>query len=99
MLFDEMVIAPPEDKLAPNQFTYNALISVLTHSGCLEMAALKFREMQEVNREHYRIFSLVLGGGGGDESGAALASMVTDVLDMANCFLDFLFNLYSRLDF
>lgn len=56
MLFDEMVAAPPEDKLVPNQFTYNALISVLTHSGCLELAALKFREMQEVNEEFCRVF-------------------------------------------
>lgn len=47
-LFEEMQAAPLEEGIAPNQFTYNALISVLTFSGCLDEATQKFQEMQEV---------------------------------------------------
>lgn len=47
-LFDEMQTAPPGANIAPNQFTYNALISVLTFSGRLDLATEKFREMKEV---------------------------------------------------
>lgn len=43
-----MQVAPPEANIAPNQFTYNALISVLTFSGRLELATDKCREMKEV---------------------------------------------------
>lgn len=44
--------APPEANIAPNQFTYNALISVLTISGRLELATEKFREMKEVGKKN-----------------------------------------------
>lgn len=47
-LFDEMQKGPPEAITAPNQFTYNALIGVLTFSGCLDVATEKFKEMKEV---------------------------------------------------
>lgn len=47
-LFEEMQHAPEEDLIAPNQYTYNALISVLTFSGCLDMATIKFKEMKDV---------------------------------------------------
>ena len=47
-LFEEMKRGPPEALTAPNQYTYNAIIGVLTFSGRLEQATEKFREMQEV---------------------------------------------------
>lgn len=47
-LFKEMKKSPPEAMTAPNQYTYNALIGVLTFSGCLDVAAETFREMKEV---------------------------------------------------
>ena len=37
-LFQEMCAAPAQQNLAPNQFTYNALISVLTASGRMDLA-------------------------------------------------------------
>jgi len=40
--------------MAPNQFTYNALISVLTFSGHLDLATEKFREMAEVNENRWQ---------------------------------------------
>lgn len=46
--------APPEAHMAPNQFTYNALISVLTFGGRLELATEKFREMKEVRQKEKR---------------------------------------------
>lgn len=49
-LFDEMVSAPKDQGLAPNDYTYNAIISVLAHNGCLDVAAEKFKEMREVRR-------------------------------------------------
>lgn len=49
-LFEEMQTAPPEANIAPNEFTYNALISVLAFGGRLDLATEKFREMKEVRR-------------------------------------------------
>eukprot|EP00752_Nemacystus_decipiens_P007447 g6656.t1 len=51
-LFEEMQAAPPEANIAPNQFTYNALISVLTFSGRLDVATEKFREMKEIGLQY-----------------------------------------------
>lgn len=48
-LFEEMQQAPAEDNIAPNQFTYNALIGVFTYTGRLDLATEKFKEMVEVS--------------------------------------------------
>jgi hypothetical protein len=39
-LYREMDAAPLEDQLQPNQFTYNALIGVLTYSGRMDLAGM-----------------------------------------------------------
>ncbi|KAG5175893.1 hypothetical protein JKP88DRAFT_265646 [Tribonema minus] len=46
-LYHEMLAAPTELNLAPNQFTYNALIGVLTYSGRVDLAGEMFRRMAE----------------------------------------------------
>ncbi|CAN0139589.1 unnamed protein product, partial [Ectocarpus sp. 12 AP-2014] len=62
-LFEEMQQAPPEENIAPNQFTYNALISVYTFSGRLDLATQKFTEMAEVGLQYdIRTFvNMILG--------------------------------------
>lgn len=66
-LFEEMQQAPPEESIAPNQFTYNALISVFTYSGRLDLATEKFREMADVR------VGRVHGGRGEDGRGRRFA--------------------------
>ncbi|CAM9902019.1 unnamed protein product [Scytosiphon promiscuus] len=62
-LFEEMQLAPPEESIAPNQFTYNALISVFTYSGRLDLATEKFREMADVglSYDHLTFVNMILG--------------------------------------
>lgn len=60
-----MQLAPPEESIAPNQFTYNALISVFTYSGRLDLATEKFREMADV-RKSGGIGRVFAGEGGGE---------------------------------
>ncbi|CAM9606437.1 unnamed protein product [Chrysoparadoxa australica] len=64
-LFREMEAAPPEDQLAPNQFTYNAVIGVLSFSGRMDLAEEMFKTMGDAGIEYDEVTctNMVLGYG------------------------------------